>query len=371
MAQTARIEIPSAEFLPVFDQGGVKTAIKATGAKTRDLLMVPIEQLKVLPGLNVRIRDDVYEAHIENVKESIIANGFFQHFPISGYVGEEGTGDDKITFIYVTGGFTRLEAAKRAVKEGFELEALPTIVKPAGTSMVDLTVGLSRDNDNNPLRPYEKAIVVKRLVGYGIEDEKELARRLGFTDAYIKQLLYMMSLPPAYHDLVVKNVVSLDLAVEVARKNGAKDGIKILQDAQQTAQQAPSSRGSTSGATSGRATVTRSTVSRTGGATLVTKKQYITAIKYSLTLPGTGTRDFLKRWMEGEADAQKELSIYKPPRANAAKPKAGGKGRGKGGSKGKGKSNASAKPEASAAANADDAFDMPDAATTEAEDDII
>lgn len=366
MAESARIEVPSGEYLPVFDQGGVKNAIKTTGAKTRDLLMVPIDQLKVIPGLNVRIRDDVYEAKINEIKESIKVNGFFQHQPIAGYVGEEGTGEDKITFIYVCGGFTRLEAARRAKAEGYEIEALPVVVKPPGTSMVDLTVGLSRDNDNNPLRPYEKAIIVKRMGGYGIEDEKEIARRLGFTDAYVKNLLYMMSLPQAYHDLVIKNVVSLDTAIGVARKHGAKDGIKILKDAAAAAPQTPPDAApAASGTTRTRAAVTQRQVNaQTTGGAVITKKQYLNAINYSLTLPGTGTRDFLKRWIAGETDAIKELSIYKPPRKNAAKPKAT-KGKGKAGTKGKGK----AKPETPA--NGDDAFDIPDPTTDTVEDDVF
>src|SRR5712691_7059613 len=124
---------PSADFDIEFTQGGVKAAIAKTGAKQRDLLMVPIGELTIVAGLNVRIHDAEYEAHIEEIKTSIIENGFYQHFPLAGYAGKEGD----LTLIYVTGGFTRLEAAKRAIKEGAAIEALPVVLKPSGTSMLD------------------------------------------------------------------------------------------------------------------------------------------------------------------------------------------------------------------------------------------
>jgi hypothetical protein len=335
-----KIEIPSADFHVELVQGGMKAAMTETGAKSRDLLMVPVDQIKIVAGLNVRLHDDDYEEHVEAIKTSIIENGFYQHFPLSGYAGKE---SDQ-TFIYCTGGFTRLEAAKRAIAAGAPIEALPMVLKPSGTSMIDLTVALAMDNTGKPLKPYERAIVVKRLVGYGAE-EADIATKMGISGQYVTDLLFMLGLPNTIQQMIIKDQVSAGHAVATARKHGA-DATKVLQAAI-----GPTPAAGTNGATP---PTGRATPGTTGSGPKTTpKKVYISAIVYALALPDG--LDWLKRWHGGEADAVAELAatMAKPKRA-VAKPKAAKKAAGKGTGKGKGgrKSNAAKAAEAAAAAGA-------------------
>lgn len=311
------MKTPSAEFLPQFNQGGIKAAIKDAGAKSRDLLMVPIDNIKVIPGLNVRIHDEVYESHIEELKESIKDNGFLQHHPLAGYAGKEGVGDDTITFIYLTGGFTRYEAAQRANTEGAGIEELPVVLHKPGTNMVDLTVALDADNRTERLRPYEKAIVAKRLIGYG-QEEATVAEKLKVSGQYIKDLLFMLSLPQAVQNMVIDGSTTVHTAVTVARKHGATGALAILKGATGTAEEGGGADPATPVV---RATVGRVAASQAGASDIIPKGHYIAAIGYAVDMPGDGL-DFLRRWLKGEKDAVKELAATLTKEGKAATRKA-------------------------------------------------
>lgn len=316
------IQVPSTDFNIEMTQGGMKAAIKESGATTRDLLMVPVDKLKIVAGLNVRIHDDEYEAHIERIKKSIVENGFYQHFPLSGYASKEGDN----TFIFVVGGFTRLEAAKRAIVEGTPIEALPVVLKPAGTSMADLMLALDIDNSGAPLRPYERAIVIKRLIGYG-ETEETVSAKMGLSGEHVKNLLYMMGLPNGLRQQVISGRASATHVIQLARKIGPSEALKAFEASAPPATETPPANGAAS--TTGRVTP-RNTAAAAGRAKPIAKKTLFSAIDYALALPSNGIK-WLGLWRKGDDDAVKELAAYKPPRKNAnpKKPKAG-KGKGNG-----------------------------------------
>jgi ParB-like chromosome segregation protein Spo0J len=303
-------ELPSPDFHVELVQGGMKAAMASTGAKSRDLLMVPVDQIKIIAGLNIRIHDDDYEAHTEEIKESIIENGFYLHFPLSGYAGKEG----EETFIYLTGGFTRFEAAKRAIKAGAPIEALPMVLKPNGTSMQDLTVALAQDNTGSPLKPYERAIIIKRLVGYGM-DEETIAQKMQISGQYVKDMLFALGLPNTVQQMIVNGQVSMGHAVATARKHGA-NAIKVLQEAE----------GTDATSAAAKRITPKQTRTAAAGNTIVPKKTLIAAIDYAISLPDG--IEFLTRWRKAEADALDELTTFmKQPKArkNAKKAKASGK----------------------------------------------
>ena len=169
--------------------GSVKAAMKEVGASSSDLWMVPYKDIRVIEGFNVRVRNAEYEAHLHSIRDSILANGFYRDKPLEGYVAKE----DGTNVIYITGGHTRYEAAGLAIEAGAAIEALPIIVKPAGTSQEDLTVALVTGNSGRPLTPIETAIVIKRLLGFGL-DEKQIAQRLGYGKKYVEDLLSFFGL---------------------------------------------------------------------------------------------------------------------------------------------------------------------------------
>lgn len=210
--------------------GSTKAAMKVAGASSGDLWMVPIANIRVKEGFNVRNHDSKeYKERVRWIADSIKANGFYRDHPLEGFVVNEG-GEN---IIYISGGHTRLESAHIAIHEGAELENLPVVVQPAGTSIEDLTVALVTKNNGTPLNPYEIGLVCKRLVDMGMA-EKTIAGRLSYGKGYIANLLALVAAPKSVRDMVTSGQVSATLALETLKKEGS-NAAKVLKDSGQKA----------------------------------------------------------------------------------------------------------------------------------------
>lgn len=209
--------IPSVAFEHTLVAGSIKGAMKAAAAGSRDLWQVPLDQIRILPEFNVRIRDEAYLGHLRNIANSIKTEGFYQHKPLEGFVAKE---DDE-NLIYLTGGHTRFEAARIANSEGAEIEVLPIVISSPGTSKEDLMVGLVRGNEGRPLTPFETAIVCKRLINYGW-DSRTVAERLGMTDTYVDGLLLLIGAPNEIRAMVQSGELAASTAIQSLRNNGNK-----------------------------------------------------------------------------------------------------------------------------------------------------
>lgn len=193
--------------------GNVKTAMKEAGASSGDLWMVPYDQLRIVPGFNVRVRDAEYIAHLKHIKGLIAANGFDRRHPFEGYVSVE----DGKNIINVTGGHTRHEAVGELIAAGTEFGPLPVIVATKGTSAEELTAALVTGNSGKPLRPNELAAVIKRLIGFSW-DVGRVATTLNLTKPYVNDLLSLAEAPAAVRKLVDAGKVSATLAIEQIKK---------------------------------------------------------------------------------------------------------------------------------------------------------
>lgn len=199
------------EFFP----GAVKKATE--GCKSADLWKVPRDRLRRQPGFNVRVKSPAYKARVRQIADSIKANGFYADKPLAGYVAKEG--EEHI--IIVTDGYTRMDAVDLAVSEGAEVETLPVVTKPNGTSMEDLNIAFVTGNAGQPLTPYETALVAKRLIGFGM-DEQAIALRIGFTLPHVQNMLALMAAPVSVRKMVEEDKVSFSAAVAAIREHGPK-----------------------------------------------------------------------------------------------------------------------------------------------------
>lgn len=199
--------------------GSVKQAM--IGVQSGDLWMVPRDRIRVLPGFNVRDKDDEYRAAVREYADSMKANGYQRSKPMAGYVASEG-GE---SHIILTDGHTRLDSFDLAVSEGWEGERIP-LVTSKGQTMTDLTVALVTANSGRQLRPQELAQVCKRLVGYNL-DESEIARRIGKTKGYVENLLLLAAAPAKVRGMVSKGQVSASLAIESVKRHGDKATEKL------------------------------------------------------------------------------------------------------------------------------------------------
>ena len=193
-------------------------------AKRTDLWKVQREKIKVLQGFNVRIKNEDYLAQVRLIADSMKANGFFPDKPLAGFVAEvEGE-----NIVYVIDGHTRLDAYDLAVSEGAELQGIPMVIKPKGTSMEDLTVALVVSNNGRQLTSYETALVCKRLVHYGM-DEAEVGRRIGLSKQHVANLLMLVAAPREIGNMVQDGKVSASLAVATLKNHGSK-AVEVLKE---------------------------------------------------------------------------------------------------------------------------------------------
>ena len=195
--------------------GNVKQAMSAAHAGSSDLWKVPRDQIKVIPGYNVRQESPDYLAHIENIANSMINEGYLPDQPMGGYVASE----DGNNVIYITSGHSRLRAFDMAVAKGAQMKDIPVVVSKKGTDMEDLTVALIQSNTGKPLTTLEKAIVCKRLVGFGWSNKK-ISERFNFSSGYVNDLLNLLASPKAIRDMITDGTISATMAIETIKQHG-------------------------------------------------------------------------------------------------------------------------------------------------------
>lgn len=218
-----KLHIPSDNFKTEIAPAKVADAIKAAAAaKLGDLIRVPIAAITVIPDYNVRIRDtDDYKAGIAELEQSIAQNGFYADKPLGVYAGNNTDGKPAL---FLRSGHRRLEAVEAfnfAATAEAKLADLPCVLVPAATTMEEHLVELVQGNSGKDLTPFEKGLVVKRLIGFGM-DKKTIADKLGFTPRYIDDLLVIVGAPAAARVLILNNQVSSTQALRELRKDPAK-----------------------------------------------------------------------------------------------------------------------------------------------------
>jgi ParB family chromosome partitioning protein len=220
--------IPADDFNEALVRGDAVTALKDAGAKRANVFDLDIEQIAVLPDFNPRVSGvKDYEAHIDALADSILANGFMPGKPLTVYPAEEKIEgeDDPVTVFYIVDGHSRFEAVKRANAKGAGIETLPVSIFPKSDSpsvLADLAIAtVLNNNSTRPLSPIELAIVVKRLTGYNVE-KAEIARRLGITARYVDDLLLLHGAPASMQEAVRSGKVSATLAIAEIRQHGEK-----------------------------------------------------------------------------------------------------------------------------------------------------
>jgi ParB family transcriptional regulator, chromosome partitioning protein len=210
------------EFNTTLVSASIKGTMKSVGAGSRDLWQVEPSKIQVIEGLNPRVMNDAYKAHIRALADSMKSEGYYQDQPLAGYAAN--VNGEAVICIY--SGHTRLMAVVLANSEGAEISRVPVTVSQEGLSMEDITVALIRGNGGKNLTYYESAVVCKRLVKYGFELE-EIAVRTGIAVNLVKNRLSLMAAPLKLRELVANETVSATLAIEMISEHGDKALEKI------------------------------------------------------------------------------------------------------------------------------------------------
>jgi ParB family chromosome partitioning protein len=211
-------------------QGALQFNTELTAASTKSILaghamvraemyMISVEDIRVLPDFNPRIKDAAYHSHIRSIADSIKEDGFKLDKPIAGY----GALDGKKSVIYVTDGHCRLEAVKLAIEEGAPILDVPLVLSEKSTSMEDLTVSLVQANGGKRLSPPELAVVCKRLRCFNWSPAK-IAEKLSMTSEYVNQLLTLAGAPSAIREMVQQGEATAAVALGAMREHGDQAG---------------------------------------------------------------------------------------------------------------------------------------------------
>lgn len=167
------------------------------GVEGGTLMQVPVGDLQVLKGLNVRVE----LTNLDELQASIEANGFYADKPLAGYM----TTDDKIVIV---DGHRRL-AAVTAINGLDEpvIPTLPVIVKPESASLSDLTIAMVQSAEGVTLTMFEKGLAVRRLLNQGMTKE-DIATRLGNTVKTLDNWITVASAPAKARDLLLDGKVT-------------------------------------------------------------------------------------------------------------------------------------------------------------------
>ncbi|QRD62668.1 hypothetical protein [Xanthomonas citri] len=224
--------LPSAEFESSLIVGNVKV-IKNANKRSDSMYFLPIDQIVIQDGYNVRVQNDSYEEHLRGIVSSMVAEGFHHDSPLSVYVAKI-DGEDRAVLIR---GHTRLRAVALANAQGAKIDAVPVVFKSKAISPTELDLDLIKSNNGRHLTPYENAVVIKRVMNQGME-VPEIAKASGYSVPYVETLLTLGSAPPKLARMVAYDEVSTALAVDLIRRHGPVAAQRMAIDAVERAKKA-------------------------------------------------------------------------------------------------------------------------------------
>ncbi len=194
--------------------GNVKQIVAPYRQGSVDIYMVSLDAIRIREGFNdARASDPEYAQHVRELADSIKANGFYRHKPLTVFASADG-------YLYLSDGHSRFAALELANEEGAQIEAVPVVNEAKGTTEEDRIVGLITNNSGKRLTPYGEGLVCKTLIARGLS-EREIARRTGFLVAKVSNLLSLVGAPKPIRDLVTDGKVSATTAIKTMRKHGA------------------------------------------------------------------------------------------------------------------------------------------------------
>lgn len=99
-----------AELIPASHK---KLFASLVSGKGNQVMVLP-EDIRIIPGFNPRLDTEAYRAHVQNVAESILSEGYYMDKPLAGYAGMDG----RRPVVYLTEGQTRYRASLIAIERG-------------------------------------------------------------------------------------------------------------------------------------------------------------------------------------------------------------------------------------------------------------
>ena len=206
-------------YVPTANKKAVQKAMRAIGGTGSDMFVIDPDLIKVMPNFNPRIKDDIYWEGIRVLKEGMRENGFYEDRPIGVILINNEP--------YAIEGGRRRDAAILLKSEMDEETAkdfvVPVVVKSREISELDLNYGLGMANEHQAFRPFEYAVLFRRLsVVFKQSNEQILKRYPAVSPKYLDDLLIVSGAPQYIVELLVTEQISVTLAADLMRKHGGE-----------------------------------------------------------------------------------------------------------------------------------------------------
>lgn len=178
----------------------------ATEAKPRKVFFVPLAELYVEDGYNIR---DVDQAHVEEFRDAYLAGEYVP--PLTVEVTQHG--------IKVIDGHHRFAGAKMAAETGLELRLEVNDI--TGTSEADKIALMVTSSQGKPLEPLERAKAYARLKAQGWTND-EIAKKVKRSPSDVANMLALAECPEPIKDMVRGGQMSYVTATELTRQHGTE-----------------------------------------------------------------------------------------------------------------------------------------------------
>lgn len=203
--------------------------IKQLSLGRTDITYLDPRILKADPGFNEREEEtEAFKTALAALELSIDAQGVLVPIVLKRNKG----GDDGYTY---TDGHRRMICVMNLIAKGRDIRKVPTRFEPDGTNDLDRILSMIPLNGGLPFTPYEKAKVIKKAHGFGVE-YAEIAEKIGISLEYINAILLpLLESPQAILNEVKTGKLSASLAVQVQKENPV-EAPGILQEAKEIAE---------------------------------------------------------------------------------------------------------------------------------------
>lgn len=192
--------------------GSLTARIVAEGGTVTQGFLVPIDNIHIEPGFNLRIPGPDLDAHIRWLADQIKRVGFDSTQPLAVIRHPELDGH-----VIIRKGHCRYDGAVLARKEGREIVALPCLPEPRGSNEIIQTYQLGTSNSGLGLNYLEYAAAVMRQRGYGQSDD-QIVEGFGKNKEWLNRVLDLSEAPVAVRDLVAQGKVTQTDALNVHKR---------------------------------------------------------------------------------------------------------------------------------------------------------
>lgn len=179
------------------DKNGTETTVKKT-------FLVPLSELYVEPGFNVR---DIDQVHVEEFRDAFIDGEYLP--PLAVQVTEQG--------VKIIDGHHRYYGAKLATEAGHEIPRLEC--KDFVGSEADRIAFMVTSSQGKPLSPLERAAAYQRLSNQGWESS-EIAKKVKRSIADVEHHLALLEVGDGLIEMVKSGEVAATTAVALSREHG-------------------------------------------------------------------------------------------------------------------------------------------------------